>query len=152
MPSIVPWTNRSTKHCGIETFCGSFPGTRRAGGLQLSFRANFQFVKNRFQVSKGDAMKKKEIKSLRELGRAVGRSHTAVRRWLAHDEWPFAKSPPWKAADVAEMKRWAEETLRAGPIDDGAAALEAERRRLLDLADRIEAQLFASSKKRKRTR
>jgi hypothetical protein len=55
-------------------------------------------------------------KSVRELAKAVGRSHTAVAKWVNDDRWPFGKSP-W---DVAAVKAWAAETLAPNPADDPA--------------------------------
>src|SRR5437867_2893513 len=51
-----------------------------------------------------------KIHSIRQLGKAIGRSHTAACRWVSHPEWPFGVGP-WPRSLVARMKTWAEQTL-----------------------------------------
>jgi phage terminase Nu1 subunit (DNA packaging protein) len=50
--------------------------------------------------------------SIRELARAVGRSHTVVQRWVQHAEWDQSASPPW---NVAQAATWAARTLAPDP-------------------------------------
>jgi len=55
-------------------------------------------------------MKKAQIASIRKLAKHVGRSHTAVCRWVSHPDWPFGAGP-WSTSMVTKMKAWANETL-----------------------------------------
>ena len=50
-------------------------------------------------------------KSLRALGRAVGRSAPTILAWTRRTDWPFATKPPW---DVEEVRRWMQ-TLEPEP-------------------------------------
>ena len=54
----------------------------------------------------------KLAKSIRSLAALVGRSESAVRKWVAHPEWRFSTTPPW---DVARVKAWAEIVLHPDP-------------------------------------
>ena len=56
-----------------------------------------------------------KIVSIRKLAQKVGKSHTAVRSWLKHDEWPFRRTPPWDLADVPTIREWAADTLHEDP-------------------------------------
>lgn len=49
---------------------------------------------------------------IRELARAVGRSHAAVGDWVRHPEWDQSRTPPW---DVARAAAWAARTLAPDP-------------------------------------
>lgn len=49
---------------------------------------------------------------IRELARAVGRSHAAVGDWVRHPEWDQPRMPPW---DVARAAAWAARTLAPDP-------------------------------------
>ena len=53
-------------------------------------------------------------KSIRGLGRAVGRAESTVRKWLTRDDWPprFGQVPPW---NVAEVKAWMDAQLKPDP-------------------------------------
>ena len=44
-------------------------------------------------------------RSARELAELVGRSHTAVNRWLKDGRWTFGGGP-WKASAVAAIRDW----------------------------------------------
>ena len=62
---------------------------------------------------------------MRELARRVGRSHTAVTKWLADPRFPSARRGPWDAATVERIREWAEATLepdRAAVAGESAAA------------------------------
>ncbi|MFN0137985.1 MAG: hypothetical protein ACKVS9_17925 [Phycisphaerae bacterium] len=52
--------------------------------------------------------------SVRALAAALGKSHTAVGRWLHHPLWDQAASPPW---DVERARAWAARTLQGNPAD-----------------------------------
>lgn len=56
-----------------------------------------------------------DASSTRELAAALGKSHTAVNRWLKDDRWPFARKPPWAPAMVAQIRAWAARTLAPNP-------------------------------------
>ena len=51
-------------------------------------------------------------KSARSLARYVGRSSSAVHKWLTREDWPFSLDPPWK---VARVKAWMEFALSPDP-------------------------------------
>ena len=51
-------------------------------------------------------------KSIRALGRLCGRAESTVRKWLARDDWPFARTPPW---DVARVRAWMDIHLKPDP-------------------------------------
>jgi hypothetical protein len=53
----------------------------------------------------------------------VGRSESAVRKWLRDSRWPFARTAPWPPEQVREMKAWAKMYLSHDPADDYHAAL-----------------------------
>ncbi len=59
---------------------------------------------------------KKSISSIRELARAVGRSHTSVREWMGHPQWRFRRGP-WSAEQVEEIRAWAAATLAPNPAE-----------------------------------
>ncbi|MFN0137996.1 MAG: hypothetical protein ACKVS9_17980 [Phycisphaerae bacterium] len=52
--------------------------------------------------------------SVRKLATALGKSHTAVGRWLEHPLWDQGSSPPW---DVERARAWAARTLQGNPAD-----------------------------------
>mgnify|MGYP001350311370 CR=1 FL=1 len=78
---------------------------------------------------------------IRELARAVGRSHAAVGDWVRHPEWDQARTPPW---NVTRAAAWAARTLAPDPakawrdtpvVDAGLdGGLEALRRNPLSAA------------------
>lgn len=51
-------------------------------------------------------------KSIRRLARHLGRSDTAVRKWMKREDWPFPRTPPW---DIKQVQAWAEINLRPDP-------------------------------------
>jgi len=53
-----------------------------------------------------------KAKSIRALGRLVGRAESTVRKWLARDDWPFGRTPPW---NVESVKAWSEIHLKGDP-------------------------------------
>ena len=66
-----------------------------------------------------------QAKSIRDLARKVGRSESAVRKWLRRGNWPFSLTPPWVVRDV---KAWMRIHLSPDPAKayrDRAAAAEA---------------------------
>jgi len=48
----------------------------------------------------------------RQLAKSLGKSQSAVRKWFAHDAWPFGRSGPW---DIAAVKSWAAKHIGANP-------------------------------------
>jgi hypothetical protein len=52
------------------------------------------------------------IQSINALAKLVDKSAPAVRKWLEHGEWPFARVAPWAATLVPRMKEWAAATLQ----------------------------------------
>ncbi len=50
--------------------------------------------------------------SIRSLGRYVGRAESTVRKWIARDDWPFPRQPPW---DVEKVRAWMEIHLKPDP-------------------------------------
>jgi len=52
--------------------------------------------------------------SVRQLAKAVGRSHTAVARWLDHPLWDQGRSGPF---DVEMARHWAATHLQRNPAD-----------------------------------
>ena len=71
--------------------------------------------------------------SLRDLGRQVGRSHTAVRYWTERADWPFGRPVRWPL-QVAAVEDWATESLETPPEESA----EVKRLRGLKLAAEIE--------------
>jgi hypothetical protein len=65
-----------------------------------------------------------QIASLRALAAALGKSHTAVGRWLKDDRWPFARKPPWNAPIVAQINSWASRTLSENRAAEPPAAAQ----------------------------
>ncbi|MBI5863719.1 MAG: hypothetical protein HZB38_04275 [Planctomycetes bacterium] len=55
------------------------------------------------------------ITSGRKLATAIGVSESTVREYLARADWPFARRPPWAAADVARIRSSAQATLSPNP-------------------------------------
>jgi hypothetical protein len=49
-------------------------------------------------------------RSSRELGELVGKSHTAVLRWIKDSRWKFGAGP-WRASIVGAIKEWARSEL-----------------------------------------
>ena len=58
-----------------------------------------------------------EASSRRALAKAIGKSESAVRKWLANPEWPFGQSPPW---NIAKVKAWAKRSLAPNPAETDA--------------------------------
>lgn len=58
------------------------------------------------------------IASARELAATVGRSHTAIQKWLKRDDFPFSRSGPWQADEVPALLRWAADNLKSGGQDE----------------------------------
>ena len=82
-------------------------------------------------------IKTTKARSIRELARRVGRSLTAVRRWVKDDRWPFPRRGPW---DVEAVRRWAKRTLMPEPGTPGheefVAAQTADRTARRNAAER----------------
>lgn len=55
---------------------------------------------------------REQATSIRALARVVGRSPSAVRKWIPREDWPFGLVPPW---DVEHVKAWMEIHLKADP-------------------------------------
>ncbi len=53
-----------------------------------------------------------KAKSIRSLGRQVGRAESTVRKWLARPDWPFSRTGPW---DVSQVTSWMEIHLKPDP-------------------------------------
>lgn len=65
--------------------------------------------------------------SIRQLGKAVGRSDTTIRKWLKRRDFPVQREAPWSEDDVKELKVWAEVSLspnRADPDWKGRTSAE----------------------------
>jgi phage terminase Nu1 subunit (DNA packaging protein) len=61
------------------------------------------------------------ITSGRKLAAAVGVSPSTIREYLAREDWPFRRTPPWSAEDAARIRTWARASLSPNP-----ATLDAE--------------------------
>jgi hypothetical protein len=70
-------------------------------------------------------MNTEDAKSIRELARRVGFSHTTIRDWLARPDWPFQRTPPFSAAVVELVQDWIDSDTRDlrsnPPIERGPA-------------------------------
>jgi hypothetical protein len=88
--------------------------------------------------------------SVRELARRVGRSHTAVTKWLADPRFPVARRGPWDAATVARIREWAATTLepdRAAEGPGGAGESAAAAAGLGDASNQSKAKLALTVEK-----
>ncbi len=47
-----------------------------------------------------------QITSVRQLAREVGRSRTAVTKWLKRRDFPASRTGPWSAAEVQAIREW----------------------------------------------
>ena len=54
--------------------------------------------------------------SIRSLAKHMGRSESAVRKWLNRDDWKFGRDPKTTPFDVAKVKAWAEICLKPDPV------------------------------------
>lgn len=65
----------------------------------------------------------KQITTITELAKRVGRNKSSVSRWIGRDDWPFGRGP-WKPAAVAKVKAWMTDCLQerfgADPEADAA--------------------------------
>jgi len=61
-----------------------------------------------------------EAVNITELAAALGRTESAIRKWLKRGDWPFGLAPPWPLDAIRE---WAE-----GLAPDPSAESRAERR------------------------
>jgi hypothetical protein len=62
---------------------------------------------------------RRPICSARELARLIGRSQTAVHKWLHYTQsWPFKREPPWPRSIVPKVKQW----MKTLPPDPAASA------------------------------
>ncbi|HUT61216.1 MAG TPA: hypothetical protein VNA25_25485 [Phycisphaerae bacterium] len=61
-------------------------------------------------------------KSIRSLGRQVGKAESTVRKWIAREDWPFALGPPW---EVRKVRAWAEIQLKPDPAAAYRAKVQA---------------------------
>jgi hypothetical protein len=65
-------------------------------------------------------MKKKEKRlSIRELAKRLGKSPSAVRKWVTSSRWPFGAGP-WAEADLSAITQWAaalQPNRAAGEVD-----------------------------------
>lgn len=66
-----------------------------------------------------------QIKSIRGLARALGKSPSTIHGWLHHDDLPkgFPRSAPWHAGDVEVLREWAEKTLQEDRAEHRAKPL-----------------------------
>ena len=55
-------------------------------------------------------MPARQVSGLRQLGRAVGKSHVAVSKWLEHPRWQFGRGP-WTRDQIRQIQSWAATTL-----------------------------------------
>lgn len=65
------------------------------------------------------------IRSQRSLAKALGVGEPTVRRYLEDPRWPFSRRPPWREADLPNMKAWASSELQRPSGDGRAEALTA---------------------------
>ena len=79
---------------------------RPAGGRRRPAKAGGKARKTRSRTRPAQA------KSIRSLGRQVGRAESTVRKWIGREDWPFGLAPPW---DVGRVRAWAEIHLKADP-------------------------------------
>jgi hypothetical protein len=54
--------------------------------------------------------------SRRQLAKALGKSESAVRKWLVHPDWTFGADGPW---DVAKVRAWTTRNLAPNPAAAG---------------------------------
>ncbi|HUX03160.1 MAG TPA: hypothetical protein VMY35_19535, partial [Phycisphaerae bacterium] len=54
----------------------------------------------------------RQAKSIRSLAKLVGRSESAVRKWLDRSDWPFSRTGPW---DVQRVRAWMDIQLKPDP-------------------------------------
>jgi hypothetical protein len=57
-------------------------------------------------------MSRDEIKTQAALARAIGRSRSAIRKWIADPRWLWPRVPPWLRSDVPAMQAWATANLQ----------------------------------------
>lgn len=53
-----------------------------------------------------------QIPSVRALAELLDKSHTTIRRWIAREDWPFRRSPPWSRDDRPGILRWVADHLQ----------------------------------------
>jgi hypothetical protein len=86
-------------------------------------------------MGEGDYKLPPTCRSVRDLAKAVEKSHTAVGKWVKRADWPFSRKPPWKRDQLPAIMRWAADTLapntHADPADDQADNTAALRRQKL---------------------
>jgi hypothetical protein len=59
----------------------------------------------------------KQVTSIRQLAKAVGRSPSRISAWIRDDRWPFPRRGPWDADTIQQIKRWAQDTLAPNLAD-----------------------------------
>jgi hypothetical protein len=79
------------------------------------------------------------ITSGRKLAKQLKVSESTVREYLARDDWPFSRRPPWADGDVPKMRSWGRTTLSPNPatldaVDGRGDGLDALRRNPLSAA------------------
>jgi len=91
----------------------------------------------------------RQVNSVRELAKLVGKSHVAVSKWVKRDDWKFGLGP-WLVSQVPAIQRWEAATLtepqspspspanptditQLGPIKRADLKMKLEKGRLLEL-------------------
>ncbi|HUX03167.1 MAG TPA: hypothetical protein VMY35_19570, partial [Phycisphaerae bacterium] len=57
----------------------------------------------------------RQAKSIRSLAKLVGRSESAVRKWVARSDWPVSRTGPWAASDIRRIRAWMDVMLKPDP-------------------------------------
>lgn len=81
---------------------------QKRGGRKIPPRR----TKSKPQRANSGAQPQIFAKSIRHLARQLNKSDAAVRKWLAREDWPFPRKPPW---DVRQVEAWAEINLKPNP-------------------------------------
>ncbi len=93
----------------------------------------------------GKKPSQKWASSQRKLGKALGKSHTAVAKWTKHQDWPFGNkpNPKWLPGDV---RRWVAENLSRDPADRGRTSKDITEMQRLQM-EKLEAEIAAKNRK-----
>jgi hypothetical protein len=94
----------------------------------------------------------RQFESARSLARAMNRAHSTVNSWIAREDWPFAKSPPWSVAELDKIIVWMASlrTSRSPELAEAQAALLREQLELLNLSNAIASGVFVNENEARR--
>lgn len=67
--------------------------------------------------------------SIRDLGRAMHRTHQSISRWLKKPSWPFGNKPGRKW-NIAKIRQWQTANLPQNPADKGPAPINVEAQKI----------------------